>query len=111
MISSQLNTKSSAPSIDPIQRSLPPECFAKVFPFHFVFNRNLEILQAGKVLQRIAPEGLIGGQVDHFFQIQRPKVALDFDALVKKSKKLFLIESIHQGFQLKGQLMPLSQKR
>lgn len=107
MISSQLNTKSSAPSINPIERSLPPESFAQVFPFHFVFNRNLEILQAGKVLQRISPEGLIGGQVDDFFQIQRPKVALDFDALVKKSKKLFLIESIHQGFQLKGQLMPI----
>ncbi|WP_299493140.1 ATP-binding protein [Acaryochloris sp. IP29b_bin.137] len=104
MISSQLSTESNAPSIE---HNLPPDCFAQIFPFHFVFNRNLEIVQAGKVLQRIAPEGLIGGQLDQFFQIQRPKVGLDYDALIKKSKKLFLIESIQQGFQLKGQLMPV----
>ncbi len=105
MISSQLSTESSAPSINPFERSLPPDCFAKIFPFHFVFNRNLEILQAGEVLQRISPEGLIGGKLDQFFQIQRPKVALDFDTLLKRSKKLFLLEALVQGFQLKGQLM------
>lgn len=104
MISSQLSTESSAHSIE---RSLPPDCFAKVFPFHFVFNRRLEILQAGEVLQRIAADGLVGGTVDQFFQIQRPKVEINFDALLKRSKKLFLLESLAQGFQLKGQLMPV----
>ncbi len=105
MISSPLSTNLNAPSIDAIERSLPPEYFAKVFPFHFVLNRNLEVIQAGEVLQRIAPKGLIGGQFEQFFQILRPKVALDFDTILKRLKKFFLMESLSQGFQLKGQMM------
>lgn len=105
MISSQLNTESNVLSISPIERCLPPNCFGQVFPFHFVFNRDLEIVQAGEVLQRIAPAGFIGGQLDQFFQIQRPKVAVEFDAIIKRSKKFFLIESLAKGFQLKGQMM------
>lgn len=105
MISSQLSTKPSVPSMVPIERSLPPDCFAKVFPFHFAFNRNLEIIQAGEVLQRISPEGFMGGQLDQFFQIVRPKVAVEFDMIYKRSQKFFLIESLAKGFQLKGQML------
>lgn len=105
MTSSQLSTQPSVPSIVPIERSLPPDCFAKVFPFHFAFNQTLEIIQAGKVLQRISPEGLVGGQLDQFFQVLRPKVAIDFDSIHQRSRKFFLIESLAQGFQLKGQML------
>jgi len=105
MTSSQLSTKRSAPFIAPIERGLPPDCFASVFPFHFVFNRNLEIIQAGEVLQRISPEGFMGGQLDQLVQILRPKVAVDFDSIDQRSQKFFLIESLAQGFQLKGQML------
>jgi two-component system, NtrC family, sensor kinase len=85
--------------------SLPPHFVATAFPFHFVFNRDREIIQAGEVLQRINFGSLIGSPVDQHFQISRPKVAVDFEAIKKQVRSLFLLESIHSGMQLKGQMM------
>ncbi|MCG6138813.1 MAG: hypothetical protein MET45_30185 [Nostoc sp. LLA-1] len=42
---------------------LSPDLFAKAFPFHFVFNRNQEILQAGHVLERISSTSLVCSQI------------------------------------------------
>jgi len=85
--------------------SLSPELFAKAFPFHFVFNRKREILQAGDVLERISPEILVGSQIEQHFQINRPTITVDFDAINKKSRSLFILEFIHNGMYLKGQMM------
>jgi two-component system, NtrC family, sensor kinase len=85
--------------------SLPPHFVATAFPFHFVFNRDLEIVQAGEVLQRINFGALIGSPVVQHFQISRPKVAVDFDAIKRQVRSLFLLESVHSGMQLKGQMM------
>lgn len=85
--------------------SLPPHLFAKAFPFHFAFNCDREILQAGDALQRISPETLINSVLEHHFQIIRPSIALDFDAIKKQARSLFMLESLHNGMQLKGQMM------
>jgi two-component system, NtrC family, sensor kinase len=90
--------------------SLPPHFVATAFPFHFVFNRDLEIVQAGEVLQRINFGALIGSPVDQHFQISRPKVAVDFEAIKKQVRSLFLLESVHSGMQLKGQMMYLEEQ-
>lgn len=85
--------------------SLPPHLFAKAFPFHFVFNSNREIVQAGDVLQRLSPEPMINSVLEHHFQITRPNIPLDFEAIKKQSRSLFMLESLHNGMQLKGQMM------
>jgi two-component system, NtrC family, sensor kinase len=85
--------------------SLPPHFVATAFPFHFVFNPDHEIVQAGEVLQRINFGALIGSQVSQHFQISRPKVAVDFEAIKKQVRSLFLLESVHSGMQLKGQMI------
>ncbi len=90
--------------------SLSPELFTKAFPFHFVFNRNCEIVQTGDVLQRISPEPLIGTQIEHNFQINRPNIAVDFDAIKKQSRSLFILQFFHNGMQLKGQMMSQDQE-
>ncbi|GAX36016.1 ATP-binding protein [Nodularia sp. NIES-3585] len=84
---------------------LSPELFVKAFPFHFVFNRNREILQAGDVLQRISSKSLVGSQIEEHFQINRPHIAVDFDAIGKKSNSIFILEFIQNGMCLKGQMM------
>ncbi|WP_414551774.1 ATP-binding protein [Anabaena sp. CCY 0017] len=84
---------------------LSPELFTEAFPFHFVFNRNREILQAGYVLQRISPSSLVGGQIEQHFYINRPPIAVDFDAIHKKTNSIFILEFIHNGMYLKGQMM------
>ncbi|MCX7593677.1 MAG: ATP-binding protein [Fischerella sp.] len=85
--------------------SLSPELFTKAFPFHFVFNRQREILQAGAVLERISGAQIIGSKFEQYFQINRPNVVVDFDAIQKKSHALFMLEFIQNGMQLKGQMM------
>ncbi|MBD2346905.1 sensor histidine kinase [Anabaena subtropica] len=89
----------------PPHLGLTPELFAKAFPFHFVFNRQREILQAGEVLERISSEPLVGNQIEQHFNINRPNISLDFDAIYKKSKSLFILEFVHNGMNLKGQMM------
>jgi two-component system, NtrC family, sensor kinase len=90
--------------------SLPPQFVATAFPFHFVFDRNLQIIQAGEVIQRVHSGMLIGSQVDQHFKISRPKVAIEFDAIKKQMRSLFLLESIQTGMQLKGQMMYLAEE-
>jgi two-component system, NtrC family, sensor kinase len=85
--------------------SLSPELFAKAFPFHFVFNRKQEIVQAGGVLERVSPESLIGSQINRHFQINRPQILLEFDAIKQQSRSLFILEFLHNGMQIKGQMM------
>lgn len=86
---------------------LPPEHFAKVFPFHFVINHQIEIIQAGGSLSKILPELVLGDRMEQHFQILRPRVEIAFEGLIKKKKTLFLIESLQSKFQLKGQIMPV----
>ncbi|MBD2244791.1 ATP-binding protein [Nostoc sp. FACHB-888] len=85
--------------------TLSPELLAKAFPFHFAFSRNREIVQAGDVLGRISPEPLVGKLIEQHFQINRPKILVDFDAISQQSRALFILEFLHNGMQLKGQMM------
>ncbi len=89
----------------PPHLSLSPELFTKAFPFHFVFNRSREIIQAGDVLERLSPESLVGNQIEQHFQINRPKLTFDFDAIQKQSRSLFILEFLHNGMYLKGQMI------
>ncbi|MDJ0734838.1 MAG: ATP-binding protein [Nostocaceae cyanobacterium] len=89
----------------PPHLGLSPESFTKAFPFHFIFNRDLEIIQAGQVLQRVTSQSIIGSKIEHHFQIERPNIAIDFDAICKKSRLLFILEFIHNGMQIKGQMI------
>jgi two-component system, NtrC family, sensor kinase len=89
----------------PPHLSLSPELFAKAFPFHFIFNRNREIVQAGGVLERVSPELLIGSQIERHFQINRPKILVEFDAIKQQPRSLFILEFLHNGMQIKGQMM------
>lgn len=87
--------------------SLAPELFARSFPFHIIFDCECKILQVGEVLLRIHPKKLIGCQLDGHFKIIRPAIkgAPDFATIIKQSRSLFLLESLHNGIQLKGQMI------
>lgn len=84
---------------------LSPHLFAQAFPFHLAFDRQGQILQAGAVLQRIHSQPIVGTLLVDNFKIVRPKVLLTFDAIHKRSGSLFLLESLHTGMQIKGQMM------
>ncbi|MEH1806472.1 sensor histidine kinase [Nostoc sp.] len=89
----------------PPHLTLSPVLLAKAFPFHFAFNCNREIVQAGDVFGRICPEPLVGKLIEQHFQINRPKILVDFDVISKQSRALFILEFLHNGMHLKGQMM------
>ena len=46
---------------------LPSRLFAEVFPFHIAVDRNLKIVQMGKVLERLYPELCVESQLERHF--------------------------------------------
>ncbi|MBD2329180.1 ATP-binding protein [Alkalinema sp. FACHB-956] len=89
--------------------TLPPHIFAEAFPFHFILDSELNIVQAGSVLQRVCLNSLVGNSLEQFFEITRPKITLTFEAIKKQRKSLFLLNSIHSEMQLKGQMIYLEE--
>jgi two-component system, NtrC family, sensor kinase len=101
----QSNTKLTDSTVNSTHLTLPPQLFAQAFPFHLVFNRDREIVQVGEVLERINPKALVGTQLEQHFRICRPSILVDFNLIHKRSKSIFLLESLHNEMQLKGQMM------
>ena len=103
---------SSVLPIDPVSLNnftapaftLSPKILGHVFPFHFAIDRHLCIVQAGDVLQRICFGTLVGSHFDQYFRCSRPKIDLDFDAIKKRMKSVFILETQHNGMSLKGQM-------
>lgn len=85
--------------------SIPADLFAQAFPFHIVFNRDMKIIQLGAVLQRVYPQIILGSSIEQHFQINRPNITMDFDAIKKQVRSLFLLKSLDNGMLLKGQMM------
>ncbi len=79
--------------------------FATVFPFYIVLNRDLEMVHVGPVLKRLYPDILKNKNFLTKFQIKRPNVAANFDAIRAHPRSLFLLESLDNGMQLKGQIV------
>ena len=85
--------------------SLPPHLFGEIFPFHLVFDRNSLIVQIGSVLQRICPALSLGKSLYQHFRLLRPKIQIEFNTIQKHSRSLFLLESLDNRIQLKGQMV------
>jgi signal transduction histidine kinase len=90
----------STPDFSPL-----PDVFATIFPFYIVINRDLEIIHVGPIIKRLYPEILICKNFEEHFIIKRPNVKANFDDICAHPRSLFLLESCHNGMQLKGQIV------
>jgi len=79
--------------------------FEAVFPFHLAFDRQMQIVQAGEIFDRIYPELSVGSRLDECFRIARPSGRVDFGRIRDLSRSVFLLESRHRALQLKGQMV------
>lgn len=79
--------------------------FSEVFPFHFVLDCDLKIVQTGKVLQRITNQVLLDGHFEQYFELTRPTIKPVFESLSRHCNSLFLLKFLPNGMQLKGQLV------
>ncbi len=100
-----LNPTDSTNKQLPYNYGFSPELLNKLFPFHLVFKRNLEIVQIGKVLIRLYPQITFGSFLSDHFYPERPKISLKFELILKKINSLFLLKSLTNDMPLKGQMI------
>lgn len=84
--------------------TLPPEQFAAAFPFHFVLNANLDIIQAGSSLQSLLPN-ICNSRFEQQFRIQRPPIQPNFASLSKPCRSLLILNCLDINTQLQGQMV------
>lgn len=95
----------------PEQNLVSPVLLCRAFPFHLVFNRNLNILQMGMALQRlITPREELN--LYDLFEVVRPRMPFSFDLMVNHINGVFILRSKHSalrgvrgGLRLKGQML------
>ncbi len=86
--------------------ALSPEHFEQAFPFHFVLDSDLRILQTGQALLKACPDIQPGRAWIDCFTIVRPVMQRpNADRLVSQSASMFLIEHRHSALRLRGQFL------
>ena len=85
--------------------TLPSENLAQAFPFHFVLDSSLQIVQVGDVLERMLTQSVIGDLAEEHFVISRPKIDWDLGRILAKQTSLFVLSAKSTPFNLKGQMM------
>ena len=90
---------------------LSPEQFTAAFPFHFVCDADLRVVQAGPSLRRIFPQMCDGARLAEHFRIARPRGATTYTAICQQQEALFILEPLAPGLTLRGQMLPLPESR
>lgn len=85
---------------------LPAQDLADLFPFHFVIDADLRVLQAGQMLNRLCNHTLVGASVTDHFRLLRPTQHWSKN-LLNRLGTLFMMEHVERGFVLKGELRVL----
>jgi len=93
-----------------------PQTFCSAFPFHIIFNRQLDILQVGLSLEVLLSQ--IDSNPDKnlldFFKLERPRFQLSFEAILDHINTIYVICLINQTshedeMRLMGQMIYLSE--
>ncbi|CAH1108833.1 unnamed protein product [Psylliodes chrysocephalus] len=91
--------------------------FCKAFPWHFVLDRRLELVQLGSGFMRLFGQFLttLGASVATYFEFLRPRsITLSFDEIIKRANTPFLLsirkldssgDFVAEGLKLKGQMV------
>jgi len=80
---------------------LSSELFFNVFPFHVVFDSQMRIIQAGKVIERIC--GIKKeNKIINYFKIKNLHIPFTFAAISKNTNTVFLLKSTTSELLLKG---------
>ena len=103
---------------------VPPSIFASIFPFHFVFNADLSIVQTGQALTRIFSnvlhQDISDYKANQLFSLVKPNIAFSFQEICLHTHTVFILEvqtaikmrGMHSNsskfsFRLKGQMILL----
>ncbi|XP_066923235.1 guanylate cyclase soluble subunit beta-1-like [Clytia hemisphaerica] len=108
--------KANEPKVSPIE-------FAKICPFHIVFDDQMRFVELGAALSRILNVySNKGERVTNYFTITRPQVEFDFDMIKLRLNNSFVLTTItrtdeprankpRSNLRLKGQMILLEKKK
>ncbi|XP_013410654.1 soluble guanylate cyclase 88E [Lingula anatina] len=74
--------------------------FFNAFPFHLVFNRDMLIRSAGKILEQVL-EKLEGKQIDTEFSMLRPLLEFTWKNVMSHTNNVFTLQSVNETMALK----------
>ena len=94
-----------------MQLSFNIDQFERLFPFHLLLNRDLQIVHAGKSLQKLISIPPLA-PFTSFFQLQRPQTETEnFSNFLALQNQLIIIQSkTAEPFLLRGQLEHIDQE-
>jgi len=93
------------------QLTLSPAQFSAAFPFHFVLDEWMRVVQAGSVLARVCPELALGSMLGASFSVERPSLpGLEFDTVCRHPAALFILQQRRGSLRLRGQMVPQQRK-
>lgn len=88
-----------------------PQIFCSAFPFHIIFNRDLDILQVGLSLEVLLSE--IDSDPERnmltFFKLERPKFQLSFDAILNHINTIYVLCLLGQCSQAEDEMRLMGQ--
>lgn len=98
-------------SKDTIQSSdqqswLGSEVVNTLFPFYFVFDRNLCVYQSGDSLRKIEPRLIKGASLNEFFKIKNPRIPLDYQKISSRSNSQHTW-LLNESTSMRGQLVSI----
>src|SRR4051812_15073486 len=87
---------------------LDQRAIERLFPFHLLIGRALEIGAIGPALRRIIPGLAVGDSLGSHFTITRPPAVAGFADIVHRQDVLFLVAARSRpDLVLKGQMLAL----
>ena len=70
-----------------------PDAFCRIFPFHILFDRSLNVVQLGRSIGRIIPAMRIGCNINDTFDVIRPHMDLTFDSILAHINTVYVLRS------------------
>ncbi len=73
---------------------ISPTTFCQAFPFHFLFDRSMRVIQAGNSIMRVMPDVTNPDcKVTDLFDIVRPIMNLDFDQILAHINTVYVLRT------------------
>nr|XP_006822272.1 PREDICTED: guanylate cyclase soluble subunit beta-2-like [Saccoglossus kowalevskii] len=87
---------------------IEPETFCISFPYHLVFNQDMEIVQCGAKLQKLCPRIKSPKvKLEDFITMQHPQIPIDIMSFRKFINMIFMVELKRNQMELSFQNKPL----
>jgi PAS domain S-box-containing protein len=84
---------------------LPKNILELISPFHFIMDKDLKVLSAGKGIEKIAPN-IVGADFRTLFKFKRPfSTQYEYESILKYTQQIFILDALESKLTLRGQMI------